>query len=102
MTVAILVKVHDGIVLAADSAVSVMDEGFGTHVYGHGNKVFQLHRSYPLGAMFWGLGNIGSATVATLVKTLRRRFHGRDLSNTDWELSSEYSVEQVAIRAPRG
>lgn len=99
MTVAIVVKVYDGIVLAADSATTLGLQNGKDQVYNGANKVFHLHRGLPIGAMTWGLGQLGSASIATVIKDLRRRFMGHDRAHLDWELDpASYTVEAVAAR----
>lgn len=98
MTVGVAVKVFDGIVLATDSATTI-DLGPGGHqVYNSANKIFHLHRQYPIAAMTWGLGNVGAASIATLAKDLRRRFTGADPDHEDWELADDFTVQAVAER----
>ena len=87
MTVAVMVKVFDGIVLATDSATTAPLPGGSAQVYNNANKVFQLHRRLPIGAFTWGLGSIDSASIETLAKDLRARLMGR--SSTDWTLDSD-------------
>ena len=98
MTVGIAVKVFDGIVLATDSATTVDLGAAGHQVYNSANKIFQLHRHLPIGAMTWGLGNVADASIATIAKDLRRRFMGLDPDRTDWTLDDSFTVEQVAER----
>ena len=98
MTVAVAVKVFDGVVLAADSATTFQLQGGSAQVYNGANKVFHLHRDRPIGAMTWGLANVGSASIATLAKDLRRRLMGKDDLYPDWELDDAYTVRQVAER----
>ena len=99
MTVAVAVKVFDGIVLAADSASTLSLPGGASHVYNSANKIFHLHRGLPIGAMTWGLGNVGAASISTLAKDLRRRLMGEDPSHRDWALDTDtYTVEGVAER----
>ena len=76
MTVCVAIKVHDCIVFAADSAVSMtatMPNGtpIVSNVWRHGLKVFNLHRDLPVMAMTAGMGNFGSASVTYLAKDLR-------------------------------
>ena len=97
MTVAVAVKVFDGVVLAADSATTLFLPGT-QQVYNHANKIFHLHRTKPIGAMTWGLGQLAGASIATLAKDFRRRLMGRDPDHLDWELSDDYTVEEVAGR----
>lgn len=98
MTVAVALKVFDGIVLAADSATTLQLPGGGAQVYNNANKVFHLHRELPVGAMTWGLGQIAGASISTLSKDLRRRLMGGDRAHTDWKLDESYTLKQVADR----
>lgn len=98
MTVGVAVKVFDGIVLAADSATTV-DLGLAGHqVYNSANKIFHLDRRYAVGAMTWGLGNVGAASISTVAKDLRRRFMGQDPSFHDWDLDAGFTVQSVGDR----
>lgn len=74
MTVAVALKVRDGIVLAADSATTLMapDGSAANHnVYNHANKIVNLCKGTPIGFMTWGIGGFGSANVAMLAKDFR-------------------------------
>jgi len=105
MTIAISLKVNDGVVLAADSASTFIgrDESGGPsgviNVYNHANKVFNLCKGLPIGAITWGSGSIGPASISTLAKDVRRRFSGRDPEHPDWHIDREnYTIEEIAIR----
>jgi hypothetical protein len=102
MTIAISLKVNDGLVLAADSASSMVGAGPARpifNVYNNANKVFNLRKSLPIGAITWGAGSMGVASISTLVKDLRRRFSGEDPHHKDWHLDPQaYSVKYVADR----
>ncbi|MBI0475728.1 hypothetical protein D9601_10230 [Sphingomonas sp. MA1305] len=97
MTICVAVKVHDCLVFAADSAMS-LDVGDETvNVYAHGNKVFNLVKGLPVCAMFCGMGNIGRSSISSLAKDLRRELscepaHG----GIDREA---YTIEDIATRA---
>jgi hypothetical protein len=97
MTVAVWVKVYDGIALATDSATTVQLPG-SHQVYNNADKIFHLHRELPIGAMTWGLGQIGPASISTVSKSLRLRLMGRDPLSPHWELDENYTVERVAQR----
>ena len=99
VTVVVAVKVFDGVVVAADSATT-MPLANGSHqVYNNANKIFQLHRKYPIAAATWGMAAIGSASIATLSKELRRRLMGGDAATRpDWKLDDTYTVKGVAER----
>ena len=105
MTVAIALQVHDGVVLASDSALTLSDPGKTgpesvLNVYNNGNKIFNLHKGLPIGAVFYGAGSIGMSSVPTLVKDLRRRFSGGSACHKDWALNPDsYSIEGVIEKA---
>jgi hypothetical protein len=86
VTVAVVVKVFDGMVLATDSATTFNLPTGGAQVYNTANKIFRRHRKWPVAAATWELGSIGDASISTLAKDLRRRFMGRDEDHPDWEL----------------
>lgn len=104
MTIAISLKVNDGLVLAADSAstlFSLLPSGQQgvINVYNNANKVFNLRKGFPLGAITWGSGSIGSTSISTLMKDLRRRFCGDDPNFVQWKLDEgNYQVLAVAER----
>jgi hypothetical protein len=101
VTIAVALKVHDGLVLAADSASTLIgrDPAGGSsgviNVYNTANKIFNLKKGFPIGAVTWGSGSIGPASISTLAKDLRQRFSDDD--KPDWALDySSYSVRDVA------
>lgn len=104
MTIAISLKVNDGVILATDSAASFMGRtaNGGTaifNIYNTANKIFNLRKGIPIGAITWGAGSIGNASTSTLLKDLRKRFSGKAISHKDWHLDPDnYSVEKVADR----
>lgn len=98
MTVVVGVKVFDGLVIAADSATTLQLPDGSHQVYNNANKIFHLHRKYPVAAATWGLGVIGSASISTLAKDLRRRFMGADSTHADWALQDDYTIRGVAER----
>ncbi len=76
ITVCVAIKVNDGIVFAADSAVSLtttFTDGSSVvaNVWNHGLKVFNLHRDLPIVAMFAGMANFGHISISYLAKDLR-------------------------------
>ena len=93
MTVIVSVKINDGIVMAADS-VSSFPNGLS---YQHANKIVNLQKGLPIGAMVTGNGGIGNESIETLLKDLRRRFSGLDSAHPDWKLDpNSYTMEDVA------
>lgn len=104
MTIAISIKINDGLVLASDSASTVLGQVPSgelqvLNVYNNAIKVFNLRKGLPIGAITWGAGSIGQASISTILKDLRERFTGDDRDHLDWKLDEEtYTVEDVAKR----
>lgn len=102
MTICVAVKVHDCLVLAADSATSLIgtdQNGQPTivNVYAHGNKVFNLVKGQPIAAMTCGAGNIGRSSISSLAKELRRRL-SKPVSEGGLDPDA-YTMADVADRA---
>src|SRR3954470_17625037 len=105
MSVAVLIGVHDGLVLAADSASTLsMPAPPGAlipggnmmvaNVYDNANKIFNLVKGQPIGCITFGSGNIGNASVGTLIKDLRKKL---TVSPREMEFNvDEYTMEGVA------
>lgn len=95
MTVLVSVKVNDGVVMAADSASSFASG----MVYYNSHKIIHLHPELPVGVMLTGAGGIGSESLDTLLKDLRRRFSGNDSQYKEWTLDpASYSMASIAAR----
>src|ERR1039458_7916479 len=85
MSIAVLIGVHDGVVLAADSASTLSfpvppgvvlppgQQGVVGNVYDNANKIFNLVKGQPIGCITFGSGNIGNASIGTLIKDLRKK-----------------------------
>jgi hypothetical protein len=107
VTIAICIKINDGLVLASDSATAL----FGNlptgqlvviNVYNNASKVFNLRKGLPLGAITWGAGSIGQTSISTIIKDFRQRLTGNDFEHANWKLKPDaYSVEQVANQLKR-
>jgi hypothetical protein len=100
VTIAISLKVNDGVVLASDSATTVVGRPPGArapeilNIYNHANKIFNLHKGSPIGAITWGAGSIGPASISTLMKDLREQMA---LPGQAWHVDwSQYSVLSIA------
>src|SRR5437899_4487399 len=101
MTIAVSLKVNDGVVLGADSASTILgpQPGAVVNVYNNANKIVNLRKGLPIGLVTWGLGGIAGASISTLAKDLRERFRGADAAHEDWHLDeSAYTVAEVAGR----
>ncbi len=105
MSVAVLIGVHDGVVLAADSASTLSfptppgvvlplgQQGVVGNVYDNANKIFNLVKGLPIGCITFGSGNIGNASIGTLIKDLRKK-----LTETPKEMKfnpKEYTMSTV-------
>jgi hypothetical protein len=75
MSIAIVISVHDGLVIAADSASTLTintPAGIGVaNVYNNANKIFNLIKGSSMGCVTYGSGSIGNASIATLIKDFR-------------------------------
>jgi hypothetical protein len=104
MSIAVLISVHDGVVLAADSA-STLTFGpppgmpapvtaplLAANVYDNANKIFNLVKGLPIGCITFGSGNIGNASVGTLMKDLRKRLTNNELGFNQ----KQYTMKTVA------
>ena len=70
MTIVVTVRVNDGLVMAADSATTFSDQaGNAVKVCNSVNKLFNLVKVWPIGAMTYGSGSIGAASIETLSKS---------------------------------
>ncbi len=105
LTIAISIKINDGLVLASDSASTVLGatpdgqlQVF--NVYNNADKVFNLQKGLPIGAITWGAGSIGQASTSTIMKDLRKIFtDGDDEKHPGWKLDKKnYKVEDIANR----
>lgn len=105
MTVCVGVAVNDCLVFAADSASSLVTTDLASgssqiaNVFSHGEKVYNLYKRLPIVAMTCGMGNVGTASIATLAKDLRRRMMGNDPA---WAIDrANYTLADVADKARR-
>jgi hypothetical protein len=98
MTIAISMKVNDGIVLAADSAATILGRTPSgatgvVNIYDKANKVFNLRKGFPIGAITWGSGSIGQSSISTLAKDFRELITkpGPEEINPD-----NYTIQEIA------
>lgn len=104
MSIAVAISVHDGVVLAADSASTLAAAGIvglpgmtgpqqvAMNVYNNANKIANLYKRKPIGCVAFGSGSIGSASISTLLKDFRYRLQ----SGQEKEFNSEsYTMQRV-------
>ncbi|KAF0816571.1 hypothetical protein KIS4809_4638 [Bacillus sp. ZZV12-4809] len=92
MTLALSIKVNDGIVLATDSATTITQPGANgsqfLNVYENANKIFHLHKGLPIGIITWGNGGIGNASIGTVIKDFRKKIMTEIFSDQPYTLES--------------
>ena len=106
MSVAVLIGVHDGVVLAADSASTLSipaacvrastrrSGNFVVNVYDNANKIFKSSEGPAHRLHYFGSGNIGNASVGTLIKDLRKKLTE---SPKEMEFNADaYTMEKIA------
>jgi hypothetical protein len=108
LTIAISIKINDGLVLAADSASTLLGINPAAagqvgvfNVYNNADKVFNLRKGLPIGAITWGAGSIGQSSTSTILKDLRKIFtEGDEERYPGWKLTKDtpYTIEDVANR----
>lgn len=100
MTIAICLKVGDGVVMGTDSASSLIgDNDRYFNVYNTAEKTFNLVKGLPVGMMTFGLGALAGLSIGTLARELRQRLSGEDPLHLDWMVDPRaYTIEQVAHR----
>ena len=76
MTVAIAIKINNGLVLATDSASAIGEtdnEQTKIHyTYYNADKLFNLKKGHPIGCLTWGDGSINGVSISTLTKDFRK------------------------------
>jgi hypothetical protein len=93
MTVIVSVKINDGIVMASDSA-STFANG---QVYLNADKIVNLVKGLPIGAMVTGDGGIGNESISTIFKDLRARLDGT--AGHPWAINrGAYTMQEIAAR----
>ena len=100
MTIVVAVLTTDGLVLASDSATTQQQRGPNgdvrtSSIWNSANKIVNLRRSWPVGAMTFGRATFAGRSVATHAKDLRAALSGT--SDDSRSLNKEtYTVEGVA------
>lgn len=77
MTIAISMKINDGIILATDSSSTIFgknEDGIDEvhHTYFTADKLFNLKKESPIGVMTWGEGSINNKSISILIKDFRK------------------------------
>jgi hypothetical protein len=101
MSIAVIVGVHDGVVIASDSAstlmVTMLPNQMGVaNVYDNANKIFNLYKGRPIGCVSFGAGSIGNSSIGTLIKDLRARLMRKEEAQKLNFNPDEYAMEGVS------
>jgi len=97
MSIIVSVKIHEGVVMATDSATTFLqpDGGIG-QIYANADKMVNLVKGLPIGVMTCGSANIGNAAIATLLKDLRALLSAENQTDP-WKLNLHgYTMEEAA------
>jgi hypothetical protein len=104
VSIAVLISVHDGLVIASDSAstltVSLAPGALAgvANVYDNANKIFNLYKGEPIGCVTFGTGSIGNSSIGTLIKDLRAILMNKEKAaklETPFDVKN-YTMEGVA------
>lgn len=70
------------------------------NVYNNADKVFNLKKGMPVGAITWGAGSIGQTSTSTIFKDLRKIFtDGNEEQYPGWKLNKDTdTIEGIASR----
>jgi hypothetical protein len=101
MTIVIALKVGDGVVLGADSASTIIGANDTyRNSYFNAEKLFNIRKGIPVGALTFGLGGLAGRSVSSLAKDLRSRLS--DPASVDWYIdAATYSVKDIANKMVR-
>src|ERR1017187_2536758 len=104
MSIAVIIGVHDGIVIAADSASTLTISAAPgaaagiANVYDNANKIFNLYKEKPIGCATFGAGSIGNSSIGTLIKDLRAALMNKEKAK-DLKIEfdpDKYTMEEVS------
>lgn len=94
MTIAVAIKINNGLVLATDSAsvIGEIDEDQAKvyHTYYNADKLFNLKKGEPIGCLTWGDGSINGVSISTLTKDFREKIKDIDTVNVE-NIAEEFS-----------
>lgn len=96
MTIALALKVGDGLVLAADSATTLMEGNIAYNWWFNAEKVFNVVKGLPIGVVTAGAASLGGRSINSLAKDLREQL--TDPEHARYLDPNTYTVQQVAER----
>ncbi len=99
MTIAVVLKVGDGLILGADSAVTLTGSKGVTNGYFNAEKIFRLGRDLRVGGVTYGLGQLGGRSITSLAKDLKALMSANE---QPWSASpTTYTIEEIATKLRR-
>jgi hypothetical protein len=101
MSIAVLIGVHDGLVIAADSASTLLVNSpqglMAANVYDNANKIFNLIKGKPMGCVTFGSGSIGNSSIGTLIKDFRQKLSEKNPEVNEFKFDiNNYTMQEVA------
>ncbi len=92
MSICVSVKVGEGLILGADSVVTISSQGQQgiLNTYNYAQKLSQIGE-YPIGTLNWGISQIGSRSIQSLLSQFERGIPRED--------NPDYTVEDIARQA---
>lgn len=83
MTIAIALKVKAGLVLAADSALTITRPGndgnpYIVNVYNNATKIYSIFEELPVGMVTYGSNNIGTEPLQQLIQNFKKLINSND------------------------
>ena len=101
MTIATVIRINDGLVLATDSASAITEKENETskihQTYFNADKLFNLKEGSSVGCLTWGDGSINGISIAELTKIFEMTISQTDMSVKDiCELFIEFIEKTIA------
>lgn len=102
MTICVAIKVHDGLVFAADSTTTLATVGpdgrqIIHNTYVNANKVFNLLKGKPVVSMTSGIGNFGNRSISKISKEIRMSLSVAD--NPLYVDPNEFTIQEISEKA---
>lgn len=89
------VKVRDGLILGTDSMTQIVQGGQILKAYSNARKLFQITET--IGAMTWGLGNIGNRSIEGIVLDFVRTQPGGPVHDVSQQLYNHIKAEYDGV-----
>jgi hypothetical protein len=98
VTIVTSVKVRDGLILGTDSMTQIVQGGQLLKTYSNARKLFRI--TDTIGAMTWGLGNVGNRSIEGIVLDFVKTQHGESpVQDVARQLYDHVKVQYEAVFA---